>query len=225
MANETLSSLITQADTYGYATVEVEPSIGSLTEAAVAIGGAIKASSIGRLELNGERETDWMLRHTESITQPEEELLGYFALGCIKPAEYDGATVVYDGIQAATVVDDEQPQLSSITTRYTSTIYDGQLAVHPLVTDTPHGRALRYRSQARTNELLNLPGGLSETRYYSTVESILDSSRPYVHQWQPGQLLLVNNRRTIHSRQPYEGRREMVRYRFDDPHFATITLH
>ncbi|MEV6523993.1 TauD/TfdA family dioxygenase [Longispora sp. NPDC051575] len=210
----------------GFVNLRSAPSAYALTEVAASVGLVTGASSIGVVTLEGEGSPTWLPRHTESLTYPETELLQCFALGCLLPSPEGGATCLYDSRQAAKALVAELPDLLGVSMRYWSTIYRNQEATHPLIWDDPdYGRVLRYRSQVHTNTVLNLPQGMTEQQFYQAAERALDGSLVLVHVWRPGDLLLVNNRFMIHTRQPYVGKRTMLRLRYDDPHFRTVELH
>jgi alpha-ketoglutarate-dependent taurine dioxygenase len=59
---------------------------------------------------------------------------------------------------------------------------------------------------------------------YAEVEAVLSDSVAVVHRWRPGDLLVVDNRAMIHAREPFTGTRQMIRYRYDDPHFKTVII-
>jgi hypothetical protein len=59
---------------------------------------------------------------------------------------------------------------------------------------------------------------------YRAVDWAVDEALTLVHVWRPGDFLIVNNRFMIHARKPYDGRRVMVRCRYDDPNHKTIQL-
>lgn len=215
-----------RVETHGVQRVLCEPTQVSLEAAAAAFGRTVGARSIGVKTLEDNGDARRLDTHVESIIYPTEKMLGYFALGCIEPSREGGETIVYDGRHAARHVLENHPQLADTVIRYTSTTYDGQEASHTLVEqDDVHGPVLRYRSEFSTNQITSdLPRGLSEKDFYALMEEIVEQANPVVHQWQPGDLVIVNNRITLHSRDPYQGRRRMVRFRYDDPHFAHIKI-
>ena len=213
-------------DSVGFGVIESNPDIASLTGSAVEFGRQIGANHIGRLVLQGEGSGEWLLKHTEGIIFNEDSLLQYFALGCLEKAATGGRTFIYDARVAASLIDTKYPELADVRTKYISTVYEGQQSEHSLVTDDEqYGRVLRYRSKASTNIIVaGLPESMSEDDYYETIEVVLDESIIATHQWTPGELVVVNNHITLHSREPYEGPRKMVRFRFDDPNFKTIPV-
>jgi alpha-ketoglutarate-dependent taurine dioxygenase len=117
------------------------------------------------------------------------------------------------------------PELTKVRITY-ATHWRPNTATHPLLPDDPrHGPVLRYRSALDTNMVHGpLPSNMAEADLYDAVEAALDEALVIAHRWRPGDLLIVNNRTMIHSRQPFEGQRRMVRYRYDDPNFKTVII-
>ncbi|WP_018353010.1 TauD/TfdA family dioxygenase [Longispora albida] len=209
----------------GYVNLRSIPTEAALRDVASRVGSTTGANSVGVTALEGEGSPTWLPRHTESLTYSEPELLQCFALGCLLPSAEGGATCLYDGRRAAKALLGEIPELAGVQMRFWSTVYPGQAATHPLVWDDPvYGRVLRYRSEVHTNTVAGLPPGLTERELYQAAERAIDASLILVHVWRPGDLLVVNNRFMIHTREPFAGRRKMLRFRYDDPHFRTIEL-
>jgi alpha-ketoglutarate-dependent taurine dioxygenase len=220
--SRTDSEALDRLETDGYALLSCEPIAEALTAAALDIGRSIGAVSVGIHLLGDDAAPQYMLRHTETITMDEDAILGYFALGCIQAARSGGHTRIYDARAAARNLLAADPALADARIYYFSTTYPNQSAVHPLVAqDATYGPVLRYRSQTRTNTVVELPHGHSEASMYAAAETALDKALVLDHTWQPGELLVVNNRLTVHDRTPYEGDRQMIRYRYDDPHYRT----
>jgi len=187
--------LIRAANSEGFGITRLSPEASAFEDMAIHIGQLIGARSFAAYELAGNASKEWMLKHTESITLPEERLPGYFALGCLSKAARGGFTTVYDGRHAASIIKQENPGFQNIITRYTSTVYANQKADHPLVLNIPGNEpVMRFRSRTTTNQIISgLPANTSEEEYYCYVENILDSSKLTAHNWEPGDFLLVNN--------------------------------
>jgi hypothetical protein len=207
----------------GYTLIRTEPQVDALTNAAAGFGAHIGAKSMGVKVLEATSSTDWLARHTENLT--DSELLEYFALGCLTPATSGGATCLYDGRIAARALLSTSPELAEVRITY-ATVWRSSTATHSLVLQDPiHGPVLRYRSALETNTVQTpLPCHMTEADMYSSVEAALSNALIVAHRWRPGDLLIVNNRTMIHARQPFDGTRRMVRYRFDDPHFQTVII-
>ncbi len=135
------------------------------------------------------------------------------------------ATCLYDGRIAARALLESRPELAQVRITYT-TEWRSTAATHPLVVRDPrHGAVLRFRSVLETNAVQGpLPPSLSEAGLYAEVEAALSEAVAVVHRWRPGDLLIVDNRAMIHSREPFTGTRRMIRYRYDDPHFKTVII-
>lgn len=192
-----------------------------MTQAASALGAHLGASWMGTRVLESEGDTAWLPRHTEQLD--DDEPLRYFALGCLTAATERGATCLYDGRAAARALLAQEHDFASVRIEYTTQWRPTQ-ATHPLIVTGAHGPTLRFRSKLETNRVVGLPSGLGEDEMYGLVESALAESVVLVHQWRAGDLLVVNNHAMIHARQPFDGTRRMIRFRYDDPHFHTVTL-
>jgi len=212
-------------DEIGFHVVECESTREALDDAAAEFGRETRAASIGVKELIGSGSAETLSTHNESIIYDEDDMLRYFALGCLIPAVEGGATVIYDGQKAATDLLENHPRIARTVVHYVSTVYEGQESWHPLVFQSPeYGDVLRYRSQESTNLVGELPNGVSEGDFYRTVDGVLRDAVITEHEWQAGELVIVSNLKTLHSRTPYSGERRMLRYRYDDPHFKHIVL-
>lgn len=217
----TVDDLAEDLHVRGYTLVRAEPEYEAMTEAASTIGVHLGAIWIGARALESEGDSTWLPRHTEQLD--DDEPLAYFALGCLMPATEGGATCLYDGRTAARALLSQAHDFTSVRITYT-TKWRPTKATHPLINEGSNGPTLRFRSKLETNHVVSLPTGLSEDKMYGLVESALSEAVVLVHQWRAGDLLVVNNRAMIHSRQPFNGTRRMIRFRYDDPHYRTVTL-
>ncbi len=209
----------------GYVNLRTDASDAAMAELATLVGQAGGASSIGVFTVRGRSARSWLPMHTESLVLGESNLNQMFALGCLESAALGGATCLYDGRRAAHALAAQFPELLNVRIRYRTHHYPGEEATHPLIYDDPeYGLVLRYRSQVDTNTVENLPPTMSEDVLYRTVDEAVRKGVAVVHRWRPGDFLLVNNRFMIHSREPYDGSRTLVRCRYDDPHHTTIKL-
>ncbi|GAB3221719.1 hypothetical protein GCM10027447_07750 [Glycomyces halotolerans] len=218
-----LNDLSEDLNIRGYTLIRTNPSQAALTTAAASFAAHVEAKSMGVKVLESHDSPDWLPRHTENLTDPE--LLEYFALGCLQASATGGATCLYDGRIAAHALASRRPELTKVSITY-ATHWRPNTATHPLLADDPqHGPVLRYRSALETNSVLGpLPSGMTEADMYAAVEAAVTEALVIAHQWRPGDLLIVNNRTMIHSRQPFKGLRRMVRYRYDDPNFRTVII-
>jgi alpha-ketoglutarate-dependent taurine dioxygenase len=218
-----LDELLLDLDVRGYGIVRAEPDQESMTVAAARFGAHVGAGWMGVRLLEAHGSADWLPRHTEQLDDPEP--LRYFALGCLEAAARGGATCLYDGRIAAQALLDSQPGLAQVRITY-STEWRPTAATHPLVVNDPqHGAVLRFRSSLKTNVVRGpLPSSLSEAGMYAEVEAALSAAVAVVHRWRPGDLLIVDNWAMIHAREPFNGTRRMVRYRYDDPHFRNVII-
>lgn len=207
----------------GFAIVRTAGNEEALMTAACHLGHAIGARSFGYLYLWAAGSAHWLGRHTESLTDSPEPLR-YFALGCLIPATTGGTTHLHDGSHAARHLTRTSPGFRDVRIRYRSA-HRPQVCEHPLIAKhAQFGEVLRFRSANEHNTVTAKPAGLDETELYAAVEQTLDESPGYAHSWNPGDLLIVDNHKMLHSRAPFTGLRHMLRVRYDDPLHQTVTL-
>jgi len=219
-----LVDVLEEINIRGYAILRSYSSVEAITSLAASVGYAKGADSIGVTTLEGNGDANWLPAHTESLILGDP-VLQCFALGCVESAVGGGATCLYDSRQAAQSLADNFPEMLGVKIRYRSHAYPGQEATHPLVcTDPDYGLVLRYRSRLDTNSVVGILPTMSEDELYRTVDRAVGEALTLVHVWRPGDFLIVNNRFMIHARKPYDGRRVMVRCRYDDPNHKTIQL-
>ncbi|WP_335991939.1 TauD/TfdA family dioxygenase [Glycomyces sp. MUSA5-2] len=218
-----LDELLMDLDVRGYGLIRAEPDQEAMTTAAARFGAHVGAGWMGVRLLESSGSVDWLPRHTEQLDDPES--LRYFALGCLETANSGGATCLFDGRIAARALLKSLPELAQVRITY-RTEWRPTAATHPLVVHDPqHGAVLRFRSALETNAVQEpLPSSVSEAGLYAEVEAALSEAVAVVHRWRPGDLLIVDNRAMIHSREPFTGTRRMVRYRYDDPNFKTVII-
>ncbi|MQM28975.1 TauD/TfdA family dioxygenase [Glycomyces albidus] len=217
----TLDDLAEDLHIRGYTLIRAEPEAGPMTEAPCALGVHLGARWMGARILEADNDPAWLPRHTEQFD--DDEPLRFFALGCLAPAAEGGATCLYDGRAAAHSLLAQEHDFTSVRIEY-ATKWRPTKATHPLIVMGAHGPALHFRSKLETNNVVGLPSGLGEDEMYGLVESALAEAVVLVHRWRAGDLLVVDNRAMIHARQPFNGTRRMIRFRYDDPHYQTITL-
>lgn len=205
----------------GYTLLRTQPEIEAMTAAASALGAHLNAGWMGRRVLESCGDPAWLPRHTEQLD--DDEPLRFFALGCLTPAVEGGATCLYDGRAAAHTLLAQRNDFASVRITY-RTKWRPNHATHALVNADAHGPTLRFRSKLETNTVTELPADLTEGEMYGLVESALAEAVVLVHKWRAGDLLVVNNLAMVHARQPFKGTRRMIRFRYDDPHFRTVTL-
>ncbi|WP_329004052.1 TauD/TfdA family dioxygenase [Kribbella sp. NBC_00709] len=198
------------------------PDSDALTATAEKIGRSIGTSSMAVWPLKSTGADVWLERHTENIT--DSDPLRYFALGCVIPSATGGETCLFDGRKAARLLLDRIPSAPRVRIRYRSS-QRGLEAVHNLIEfDDAFGPILRFRSECHTNSVLDRPSSLSEPELYEAVEEALTASLSVSHSWLPGDFLIVDNTVMLHSRAPFSGSRQMLRFRFDDPHHPAISF-
>jgi alpha-ketoglutarate-dependent taurine dioxygenase len=208
---------------FGYALVATDGGGQGLMSAAHGLGRCVGARSFGFAHLRAIGSNDYLGRHTESLTDGPVPLR-YFALGCLVPAARGGATHLYDGADAARLLQGMYPEACEVRVRYRSA-HRPESADHPLIVEHEElGPVLRYRSACEHNTVMARPMGLSDAELYAIVEGAVGAALVHVHTWRAGEVLLVDNHRMLHSRAPFTGLRHMLRVRYDDPVHQTVTL-
>jgi alpha-ketoglutarate-dependent taurine dioxygenase len=154
--------------------------------------------------------------HSELIYH--EDLIPYFMLGCVEKAEEGGKNFLYDAVEAARIISEEQPEFLGIKMIYHAEHYDDTKAVVPLIRHKQGEDFLAFRQKKHDlNEVHNLPEGWSEEDFYDYIDDVLGRTVELEHTMEPGEILVVNNYKTLHVRTAFEGLRKMIRVRVDDP--------
>lgn len=154
--------------------------------------------------------------HSEIIYH--DDMLLYFMLGCVKRADEGGANILYDAVKAAFIIKSEAPELDAVTMVFHAEHYEDTKAIVPLLRSKNGRDFLAFRQKkADLNEIHNLPEGWNEALFYEYIDSVLHRCVEFEHVLEPGELLIVNNYRTLHVRTAYTGLRKMIRVRVDDP--------
>jgi alpha-ketoglutarate-dependent taurine dioxygenase len=166
------------------------------------------------VDLIGDDGKDPLPTHTETIYS--DSPLRYFILGCVRPSQSGGATIIFDARVAADLVIEQAPELAAVKIEYRSESHNSQ-AVHELI----QVRALKegerpvliFREQTPTNQVIGLPSGWTEKTFYSFMASVLANSIAARHLWSMGDVLIVDNYVSLHSRESFSGSRAMIRAR------------
>ena len=176
------------------------------------------ASSAAYVTLRAKDDEGFLAKHTESI-YARAGIAPYFLLGCVTPAKEGGHTRIFDGRRAASIIRNKYPALEASEIEYSSVAYREERATYPLCT----GGVLRFRGRTASNKIVHLPRQYSESRFYNVVDSVLEQCVLVEHRWRRGDILVVNNKITLHDRTPFKGQRVLVRVRFDDPLNVSVT--
>lgn len=75
---------------------------------------------------------------------------------------------------------------------------------HPLVLTRKDGRKSLYLSNGSTKEILGMPEKLGRDLVADLIEHATDKAHVYRHEWREGDVLLWNNRYTMHRATPYD---------------------
>jgi hypothetical protein len=179
--------------------------------------GSYFSSWAAYLTLKGENAPEPLEVHNECIYS-KSGVISYFALGCLRPSLNGGEIRIFDARKAAKIIEKERQELTKVRICYKSNAYPNEGAEYLLVFEDPeYGKVLRYRAKTKSNFIKEIPKGYSEDDIYQIVNEILSKCLVFVHKWNKGDILFINNRITLHDRMPYVGSRIMLRVRFDDP--------
>ena len=154
--------------------------------------------------------------HSEVIYH--EDMVPYFMLGCIKQASKGGVNILYNAVEAASIMSREVLELTNTKMVYHAEHYDDLSVSVPLIREKRNNQFLAFRQKkADLNEIHDLPHGWSDDDFYEYIDDVLSRTIEFEHLLLPGEVLLVDNYQTLHVRTAYEGLRKMIRVRVDDP--------
>lgn len=86
--------------------------------------------------------------------------------------------------------------------------------IHPLVLSRPNGRKSLYLSNGSTKSVLGMPDEEGRALVRGLIEHATDEAHVYRHKWRAGDLLVWNNRYTMHRATGYDDKRyERLVYR------------
>lgn len=178
-----------------------------------ALVGKIFGENFGYHTIESEGDSSALEAHTEGISNTTG-IIPYFSLGCIVPATTGGETRIFDARKAAGLAISES--LSEVELEYTSLANPNEVIRHHLIeNDEKFGEVMRYRSKVETNRVIS-SGNVSPEKMYQLVDTILEDCIVTCHSWIAGELLFVNNLISLHDRLPFQGRRQMLRVRYND---------
>lgn len=183
------------------------------------IAGRSFSQSFAYHFLEGSGDVNPLPVHTEGV-YAKAGVTPYFVLGCILPSAEGGQTRIYDARKAANLLREIDHTLPDVKFLYTSAAYAEEKAEHALIEKYQGTDVLRYRSKGQHNKLI--AGTYSEDYVHETVADVLKQSLVLEHAWTVGDVLFVNNNTTLHDRTPFNGRRRMLRVRFDDSNNRSI---
>jgi taurine dioxygenase len=84
-------------------------------------------------------------------------------------------------------------------------------AVHPVVRTIPEtGRKSLYICRLMTDRILELPEDESRALLNELCDHVENQKFVYAHHWQPGDILIWDNRCTIHAREDFDGRQRRL---------------
>lgn len=179
-----------------------------------AIGKQIGSTTF-ELGLIGYGDSEPIRIHSESIYHPQ--MCPYFMLACVQRADSGGDTIIYDGEKAAKLITEEMPELQNVTMVYHAEHYNDTSARVPLLRNFRDKDVLAFRQKFPLNEAHGLPEGMNEDELYEYVDGVLDRCVEFEKILDPGEVILVDNYRTLHVRKAYSGLRKIIRVRVDDP--------
>jgi alpha-ketoglutarate-dependent taurine dioxygenase len=179
-------------------------------------------STTFELALVGYEDTQPLRIHSESIYH--EKMCPYFLLGCVEQAAEGGENTIYDAVEAARVLKREHPELLNVIMTYHAEHYDNTESTVPLVRSIGNAEEfLAFRERMPINEVHNLPVGWTEDSFYSYMRYLLNQCVEFKHTLSSGEILIVNNYKTLHCRGPFRGMRKIIRVRVDDPEHQPVS--
>ncbi len=173
------------------------------------IGKEVASSvSLAVLESDGS-EVD-LATHTEGIYRPDG-IIPFFALGCVRPSQTGGVTRIIDAERAANHLRRRFPEICGVHMRYESLAHPEMSSTHALVEQG----VLRYRAKVHTNTMLDTSNA-QERRIYRIVDTVVSQSIILEHRWNRGQMIFVDNTKTLHNRSAFSGKRVIIRARYSN---------
>lgn len=161
--------------------------------------------------------------HTEGIYL-RDGIFPFFGLGCIRPAGRGGNTRIYDARASALEIRCYNEHLHSVRARYRSAAHPEEFCEHSIVENDPdYGPVVRFRHGFDGVTYSELPDG-EAMAIQSKIMKILRKHVLLDHEWQRGDILIVNNRITLHDRTGFIGERVMLRVRYGDTLNCRIRL-
>ena len=98
-------------------------------------------------------------------------------------------------------------------------------AIHPFIRpNTETGRETLYLGRRRNAYVIGLPVPESEALLDEVWEHVLQSAHVWYHHWQPGDVIVLDNRSTMHHRKPFDpgSRRILHRTQVNDTPRLTV---
>lgn len=219
---DSISCIVNHLNSSGYALASVEHN--SVSEISTTAHASAFLMSVGRVLkshtsfaiLSADCDDNDLPVHVEGLHHPDG-VLKYFGLACITPSVTGGETVLYDSIEAASIILSDYPSIADFRINYTSSWDHSLSCEHPIVKrSSVDGKPrLFYRASVPANRLVTI--GKSENEIYSSVDDAISRAVCYEHKWKQGDILLVNNQLTLHNRRKFDGTRIMIRARYDEP--------
>lgn len=178
--------------------------------------GSEYGSQADVLMKSGVGSSDEVPVHSETVHLPVDVMCRYVLLGCVQASAVGGETVIYDSRLAAMRLAAAAPEFANTQVEYRSPHHLGKAAVHPLTApQTVRPFPFLYRSRDRSNIVRadTLPQGANEDDFYAATEPAVRGAQITAHRWQEGDIVIIDNRKTLHSRNPYQGNRRLLRMR------------
>lgn len=141
----------------------------------------------------------------------------FFMLGCIQPAVVGGESLVFDAVSAAEVVRNEYPELSDVKIEFNAESSGAGKMTRPLLSSGVGSETfLCYRQFYGPDVLSGLPTNISREQFHYVLDEIVQEHTIYDRKLEKGEIIIVDNLRTLHGRRSFEGFRKMLRLRLND---------
>ncbi|MFC4337677.1 TauD/TfdA family dioxygenase [Salininema proteolyticum] len=200
-------------DKKGFGIIRTRPTERAMSQTAKTLGDRLR---MARAEVDG---TGWLassdLLRIDQLERPETPV--YVGLGCLAPPRGGGALALYDGRLAGRSLISRHGALRGTRLTVAAGPTRSPRSKHSLMSfDQRHGTVLRYRSPLDGDVVDGpLPDDMDETRFHEVVGSAVREERVLVHNWNPGDFLVIDNRAMLHAFCPSTGGRgEFVGVRF-----------
>ncbi len=200
---------------YGFVLVRGGPARPGGVEAVAGLVGELGESTYTRIfDLTVSSKTRTMGNTFNEVPPHTDEAFRYSppgvnVLGCVRPANDGGESILVDGFQAATQLRDSHPDAFALLTRYAqdfNRIHPGSLderGRQPMIVLDDRDAVVGIRFHTRAAGPLNLPSEVVKD-YYSAhrllCELVFDPSNQLRFRLEAGDAVLFDNHRVLHAR-------------------------
>jgi gamma-butyrobetaine dioxygenase len=200
---------------YGFVLVRGGPACSGGVEAVANLVGDLGESAYTRIfDLTPSSKTRTMGNTFNKVPPHTDEAFRYSppgvnVLGCVRPANDGGESILVDGFQAATQLRASDPEAFDLLSRYAqdfNRIHPGildQRGRQPMIVLDDRGAVVGIRFHTRAAGPLNLPTDVVKPYYAAhrrLCERVFDPANQLRFQLNAGDALLFDNHRVLHAR-------------------------